>query len=366
MFLIQSQVKHPCSTWQEWSPWSHCSTTCGKGSKIRARACSGSEGSCSSGKWTETKDCLLEKCIAEKEWQGWSEWSQCSSSCGKGLKIRARACDKGDGSCSGEPTETTDCLVDACPGSNTKPVITSQYQQWEEWSKCSTSCGKGSKIRARACSGSRGSCSGEPSEIRDCLEDDCIGSKDKPEITSQWQGWGEWSHCSISCGNGAKIRARACSGSQGSCSGEWTETKDCLLDKCPVIIGKWQEWGAWAQCSTTCGKGTQIRARACSKNDGSCPGEPTETKGCLVAECPGFPFCSITYFDFPSFQDLKRQLQLQQYHQLQRQLHRHLQQHLQLQLQHHRTYYVRYHFSFVFCNSCLSFPSSRLQGLWLC
>ena len=360
-------MKHPCSTWQEWSPWSHCSTTCGKGAKIRARACSGSEGSCSSGKWTETKDCLLEKCIAEKEWQGWSEWSQCSSSCGKGLKIRARACSKGDGSCSGEPTETTDCLVDACPGSNTKPVITSQYQQWEEWSKCSTSCGKGSKIRARACSGSRGSCSGEPSEIRDCLEKECIGFEDKPKIKSQWQGWGEWSHCSLSCGNGARIRARACIGGHGSCSGEWTETKDCLLDKCPVIIGKWQEWGPWAQCSATCGKGAQIRARPCSKNDGSCPGEPTETKDCLldkcpvktskwqewgewakcsttcgkgtniraracdknggscpgeptetkdclVAECPGFPFCSINCFDFTLFQGQLLLQVLQHYH----------------------------------------------------
>ena len=57
-----------------------------------------------------------------------------------------------------------------------------------------------------------------------------------------------------------------------------------------------------------------------------------------------FPLCSSTCFDFTSFQDLAKQLQLQQYHQLQRQLHRHLQQHLQLQLQHHRTYYVRYHF----------------------
>ena len=230
------------------------------------------------------------------------------------MKIRARACSKGDGSCSGDPTETNDCLVAECPDPNVKG-ITSQYQQWEEWSKCSTSCGKGSKIRARACSGSRGSCSGEPSEIRDCLEEECIRSKDKSTIKSQWQGWGEWSHCSISCGNGARIRARACSGSHGSCSAEWTETKDCLLDKCPVIKGKWQEWGAWAQCSTTCGKGAQIRARACSKNDGSCPGEPTETKGCLVAECPGFPFCSITCFDFTSFQDLPKQLQFHRHHQ---------------------------------------------------
>ena len=115
MFLIQSQVKHPCSTWQEWSEWSHCSKTCGKGSKIRARACSGSEGSCS-GKWTETKDCLLDKCIVEKEWQGWSEWSKCSSSCGKGLKIRARACNGSQRSCQGESAETKECFVTVCPG----------------------------------------------------------------------------------------------------------------------------------------------------------------------------------------------------------------------------------------------------------
>ena len=135
-----------------------------------------------------------------------------------------------------------------------------------------------------------------------------------PVTPSQWQGWGEWSHCSLSCGNGARIRARACIGGHGSCSGEWTETKDCLLDKCPVVIGKWQEWGPWAQCSATCGKGARIRARPCSKNDGSCPGEPTETKDCLVAECPGSPFCSITCFDFTLFQGQLLLQVLQHYH----------------------------------------------------
>ena len=117
-----------------------------------------------------------------------------------------------------------------------------------------------------------------------------------PVKPSKWQKWGPWSHCSTTCGPGDRVRARACSGSHGSCSGEWTETKDCLLDKCPVIIGKWQEWGPWAQCSATCGKGARIRARPCSKNDRSCPGEPTETKDCLVAECTGFPFSIILIF----------------------------------------------------------------------
>ena len=213
--------------------------------------------------------------------------------------------------------------------------ITSQWQGWGEWSHCSLSCGNGARIRARACIGGHGSCSGEWTETKDCLLDKC------PVIIGKWQEWGPWAQCSATCGKGARIRARPCSKNDGSCPGEPTETKDCLLDKCPVKTSKWQEWGEWAKCSTTCGKGTNIRARACDKNGGSCPGEPTETKDCLVAECPGFPFCSITCFDFTSFQD-QLQLQVLQHYQLYRQLHQQLQLHLQLQhqLQLRRTNYV--------------------------
>ena len=63
----------------------------------------------------------------------------------------------------------------------------------------------------------------------------------------------------------------------------------------PVTPSQWQGWGEWAQCSTSCGKGTRIRARACNKSDGSCPGEPTDTKYCLVVDCPGCAFCKIPF-----------------------------------------------------------------------
>ena len=56
-------------------------------------------------------------------------------------------------------------------------------------------------------------------------------------IDSVWQGWGQWSECSTSCGNGSKVRARACSepafGGNDTCVGNSTETTDCLRSECP-------------------------------------------------------------------------------------------------------------------------------------
>ena len=50
-------------------------------------------------------------------WQEWGDWSTCTSSCGNGLKIRARACHQpGLHDCEGSSTEVTDCGSAQCPG----------------------------------------------------------------------------------------------------------------------------------------------------------------------------------------------------------------------------------------------------------
>ena len=120
-------------------------------------------------------------------------------------------------------------------------------------------------------------------KYKDCLQREC-GTWVWP---IEWQEWSEWSDCSTTCGKGSQIRARACTGDQGSCPGEFKETKDCwrILEKCPA--SKWQEWGAWSVCSTTCGKGGKIRARACAGPHRSCQGKATEAKGCRQPECGG-------------------------------------------------------------------------------
>ena len=58
-----------------------------------------------------------------------------------------------------------------------------------------------------------------------------------------------------------------------------------------TIASEWQEWSAWSQCTVSCGKGAEIRARACNKPDvggsQSCPGNSTESRECNLDVCTG-------------------------------------------------------------------------------
>ena len=129
-------------------------------------------------------------------------------------------------------------------------------------------------------------------------------------VPAQWQDWGEWSECTSTCGEGIKMRARAChdleSGSNPVCPGNSTEIKECEETECPgkkrcpsdlfedfsaVVPAQWQDWGEWSECTATCGKGLKTRARACFDPElGSnqvCPGSSTEVMECNEEECPG-------------------------------------------------------------------------------
>ena len=71
------------------------------------------------------------------------------------------------------------------------------------------------------------------------------------------------------------------------------------------IDSVWQEWGQWSECSTSCGNGSKVRARACSEpafggND-TCVGNSTETIDCLRSECPGNTWYSINVLALASF-----------------------------------------------------------------
>lgn len=57
------------------------------------------------------------------------------------------------------------------------------------------------------------------------------------------------------------------------------------------VNGRWSKWAAWSKCSRTCGQGKQTRNRTCTnpppKYGGTCVGPATQTKSCLVKKCPG-------------------------------------------------------------------------------
>lgn len=56
-------------------------------------------------------------------------------------------------------------------------------------------------------------------------------------------------------------------------------------------VTEWQEWRPWSQCTVSCGKGVEFRARSCNEPavEGieRCPGNYSETRECSSIDCPG-------------------------------------------------------------------------------
>ena len=59
-----------------------------------------------------------------------------------------------------------------------------------------------------------------------------------------------------------------------------------------LVDGGFTDFGEWSECSVSCGEGTQTRTRTCTEpapaNGGAdCVGEAFQTQPCTLNECPG-------------------------------------------------------------------------------
>ncbi|XP_023932357.1 matrilin-4-like [Lingula anatina] len=79
------------STWGAWSQWTECSKTCGGGSRGRSRLCEGITERCE-GTAEDVEPCNPTPCA---EWTTWSPWSPCPVTCGQGQAVRRRKCQNG-------------------------------------------------------------------------------------------------------------------------------------------------------------------------------------------------------------------------------------------------------------------------------
>merc|ERR1719354_1429064 len=171
------------------------------------------------GESLEVKACNTQQC---PYFSSWSQWSQCSVTCGGGRQQHSRRCVNGvtgDIGCEGPVVEDRACNVQACP----------QWGNWFDWQPCSASCGAGAQKRMRACNnGNAGDegCLGDESEIRICNTQLCPG----------FSMWSEWSACSVTCGEGEESRSRTClNGNPGGsgCQGSASEIVACENAPCP-------------------------------------------------------------------------------------------------------------------------------------
>ncbi|NXS72397.1 AGRB2 protein, partial [Pandion haliaetus] len=227
--IYMAQTGDPAA--EEWSQWSVCSLTCGQGSQVRTRSCVSSPyGTLCSGLLRETRTCNnTATCPVHGVWEEWSPWSLCSVTCGRGSRTRTRRCvapRHGGKACEGPELQAKPCNIASCP-------VEGQWLEWGAWSRCSVTCANGTQQRTRKCSVSAhgwAECRGAHADARECSNPTC-------PIDSKWGPWNHWSLCSKTCDTGWQRRFRMCEGTgvQGyPCEGTGEEVKTCNEKKCPA------------------------------------------------------------------------------------------------------------------------------------
>lgn len=198
-------------------------------------------------------------CQNDCEYSPWSEWSACYAPCGQsGVRTRKQYLINYDPSnpnplCARENIETAPCTGDPCPcieGVN----CTCDLTTWSNWTQCSKSCGNGQRMRSRQYkTNSTETCPPENlQETQSCNVDCC-------PVDGKLSPWSTWSSCSKTCGSGVRQRYRSCNDPEPSCKGKPCEgstvdTDVCNTNLCETDCPTGQIPSDCAnECDTSCG-----------------------------------------------------------------------------------------------------------------
>lgn len=132
-----------------------------------------------------------------------------------------------------------------------------------------------------------------------------------------WNDWEDWTECSVTCGEGSQTRSRTCKlhASSGLCGGPSNEERQCQRPSCPgnflsingpldsdpfgynenlhlTVNGGWTDWKQESDCPVTCGEGTIRSTRTCTNpapqfGGEDCEGSSVRTTNCGTRPCPG-------------------------------------------------------------------------------
>uniref|UniRef100_A0A8C5A730 Adhesion G protein-coupled receptor B3 n=1 Tax=Gadus morhua TaxID=8049 RepID=A0A8C5A730_GADMO len=223
-------------------------------------------------------------------WEEWSPWSLCSFTCGRGHRTRTRMCAPplhGGRACDGPETQSKLCNIALCPG---KPNMSIHPESCVlNISAC------------RLFSPPPSHPTPPPSTIPSVRDQTLAWFWVGAPVDGQWQEWSTWSDCSVTCANGTQQRTRQCSAAAhggSECRGHWAESRECYNPDC-TANGQWNLWGPWSGCSKSCDGGWQRRARVCqgaATTGQQCDGSGEEVRKCSDQRCPApYEICPEDY-----------------------------------------------------------------------
>ena len=241
-----------------WGTFSACNKNCGGGTQQRSRDMSrpAMNGGRACPERTQTQACNVHPCARDCQLSGWAPWSGCTVSCGTGSESRSRTVLVhpmfGGASC-GSMAEERSCETQSCP-------VDCLINAWSDYGECSRTCGGGLQTRSRGISreaATGGVPCGAQEETRTCKRQPC-------PIDCAPADWGTWSACSASCEGGTRHRSRTEKDMQqygGLSCPSMMQTEKCGTGACPVHCAT-THWSQWSVCSKTCGGGKMSRSRS--------------------------------------------------------------------------------------------------------